>query len=103
PLFGEAFGVELEGHAVRDAAVQQAGVRDHAGLRSVEVSNQRALWIGRDRCDRAGTRSEAEPMQCKCRSTGVERHDVISFEFEFLPRGFVSFVKHATPFADSSV
>src|SRR5215472_19104450 len=37
PLLGEAFGVELEGHAVRGAATQQASVRNQGGLRPIEV------------------------------------------------------------------
>src|SRR5215831_15951052 len=84
-LLGKAFGVELEGHAVCGAAAEQASVRDQAGFRSVEVRNERALRIRCDRRDRAGARSEAESMQSECRSPRVERHDVSSFEFEFLP------------------
>jgi hypothetical protein len=73
---GLSRGIELEGDAIGGAAAQQTGFRDAAGIGSVEFRDNRALWIGCDRCDRAGARPEAESMQGTCRAAGVKGHDI---------------------------
>ncbi len=80
PLSGYARGVELEGNTIGDPAAQQAGIRDLAGVRLIELRDQRAFWIGCDCRDRARSRSEAEPMQGECRTLRVKGHEGLSPE-----------------------
>ena len=68
---------ELEGGAVGGAAGQQAGGGgDLAGIRPVEVREQRTARIGGDGGDRARAGPEAESMKRQSRTPGIEGHEL---------------------------
>jgi hypothetical protein len=87
-----ARGVEFVRDAVGGAAAQQVGVRDLARIRLVEFSDQCTLGIRRDGRNRAGARSEAEPMQDEHGTLGVNGHGVLSPHIEERPQAFTRFV-----------
>ncbi len=74
---GSALGEELEGGAIGSAAGHQAGGgEDLAGIRPVEVGEERAARIGGDGGDRARAGPEAESMQRQRGSLRIEGHDL---------------------------
>ncbi len=58
--------LKLEGRARRLAARRQIRIGDPSGARPVELGQQRAARIGRDRGDRPGARAETEAMKRQC-------------------------------------
>ena len=57
-----------------DSALPGTGrIGDAPGVRPIDLGEQRAARIGRDRRDRAGTRTEAEPMQMRARPEFSDR------------------------------
>src|SRR5258708_7722911 len=70
-------GNEVRRHAACGTAAHQPGIGNLAGVWLVKFGKERASWIGCDRRDGTGTRSEAESVQCKSRSPVVKGHDFV--------------------------
>jgi hypothetical protein len=81
-LLGEPLGIALEIGTGFGAAGLQAGIDDLPGIGDVELGEERAQRIGRERRDRARLGAEAESMQGERRPSWIKGHDVRSWTDE---------------------